>query len=170
MPVLGPITGVVVAAPFVPGFEFSASMLARLDRINQAAELGREPFLDSMFDDPHFFPAPLDRSVRDPARENMGQNFDKGADFDASLPIPLEPPLIEQLSSISVPVLLVAGELDHPDVLRRNKFIAAEIPATEEKIISQSGHNPPQENPIAFLESITPFLQSMESTAFQPTP
>ena len=67
-------------------------------------------------------------------------------------------------------MLLVAGELDHPDVLRRNEFIADRVPAIEEKIISQAGHNPPQENPIAFLESITPFLQSMESTSFQPTP
>ena len=157
------LAGVVVAAPFVPGFDFSASMMERLERINQAAEKGREPFLDSMFDDPHFFPAPLDRSLRTAARENMGTNFDKGADFDASLPIPLEPPLIEQLSRISVPVLLVAGELDHPDVLRRNKFIADEIPTTDEKIILQAGHNPPQENPIAYLESINPFLQKIAS-------
>jgi len=164
------LAGVVVAAPFVPGFEFSASMMERLDRINQAAEKGREPFLDRMFNDPHFFPAPLNRSVRNPARENMGQNFDKGADFDASLPIALEPPLIEQLPKISAPVLLVAGELDHPDVLRRNEFIADRIPATEEKIISQSGHNPPQENPIAFLESINPFLQSVATTSSQTAP
>ena len=138
--------------------------------MNQAAEKGREPFLDSMFDDPHFFPAPLDRSVRKFARENMGQNFDKGADFDANLPIPLEPPLIEQLPKISAPVLLVAGELDHPDVLRRNEFIADRIPVTEEKTISQSGHNPPQENPIAFLESISLFLQSMATTSSLTTP
>jgi pimeloyl-ACP methyl ester carboxylesterase len=164
------LTGVVVAAPFVPGFEFSASMMERLNRMNQAAEKGREPFLDSMFNDPHFFPSPLHRSVRSPARENMGHNFDKGADFDASLPIALEPPLIEQLSTISTPVLLVAGELDHPDVLRRNKFIAATIPTTEEKIIGGAGHNSPQENPIAFLETITPFLESIETTSFPPAP
>lgn len=162
------LVGVVVAAPFISGFEFSASMMERLERFNQAAEKGRESFLDSMFDVPHFFPAPLERSVRGFARENMGRNFDKGAGFDASLPIPLEPPLIEQLSIISSPVLLVAGELDHPDVLRRNTFIADKIPGTEEKIISEAGHNPPQENPTAFLEAITPFLQSITTTSFQP--
>jgi len=40
------VAGVVASAPFVRGFEFSEAMLARLERFNQAAQLGREPFLD----------------------------------------------------------------------------------------------------------------------------
>ena len=78
------VAGVVAAAPFVPGFEFSEAMLARLDVFNKAAQEGREPFLDAMFVDPHFIPAPLDASVRPIARKNMAMNFDKGAGFDPS--------------------------------------------------------------------------------------
>jgi pimeloyl-ACP methyl ester carboxylesterase len=155
------ITGLVAAAAFVPGFEFSDEMLVRLDSFNQAAELGREPFLDRMFADPYFIPAPLDRSVRISARKNMAYNFDKGAGFDPSLPIPLSPPIIEQLSKISSPVLLLAGELDHPEVLRRNKYLLENIPSAEEKIISRAGHNGPLENPDAFLEAMETFLQTI---------
>jgi pimeloyl-ACP methyl ester carboxylesterase len=155
------ITGLVAAAPFVPGFEFSAAMLARLDLFNVAAGQGREPFLDAMFEDEHFIPAPLDRSVRPAARENMGYNFDKGADFDPRLPMILEPPLIKQLANVRSPVLLLAGELDHPEVLRRNKFLLAQIPSATEKIVAQAGHNGPLENPDAFLAAMNTFLTSI---------
>lgn len=152
------VAGVVAVAPFVPGFEFADSMMARLTRINEAAQRGREPFLDAMFEDPHFIPAPLDRSVRIPARENMAKQFDKVAELDFGLQVPLSPPLIEQLPNISSPVLLLAGELDHPEVLRRNKYLLAQIPSAEEKIIDQAGHNAPLENPVAVLEATRSFL------------
>jgi pimeloyl-ACP methyl ester carboxylesterase len=155
------ITGVVVAAPFVPGFDFSDEMLVRLNIFNQAAERGREAFLDQMFEDPHFIPAPLDRSVRVAARENMGNNFDKGAGFDPSLPISLSPPLLEQLADINAPVLLLAGKLDHPEVLRRNKYLLENIPAAEEILIPHAGHNGPLENPRAFLEAMNTFLHTI---------
>jgi pimeloyl-ACP methyl ester carboxylesterase len=155
------ITGLVVAAPFVPGFEFSDAMMVRLELFNQAAAQGREPFLDQMFTDAHFIPAPLDRSVRVAARENMGYNFDKGAGFDPGLPISLSPPLLEQLAEINAPVLLLAGELDHPEVLRRNDYLLENIPSAEEKIIPHAGHNGPLENPHAFLDAMNSFLQTI---------
>jgi pimeloyl-ACP methyl ester carboxylesterase len=155
------ITGLVAAAPFVPGFEFSDTMMARLDLFNQAAEKGRESYLDKMLADSHFIPAPLERSVRVSARENMGYNFDKGAGFDPGLPIPLSPPLIEQLTDIRSPVLLLAGELDHPEVLRRNKYLLEHIRLAEETIIPHAGHNGPLENPDAFLDAMNSFLHNI---------
>ena len=157
------VAGVVAAAPFVPGFEFSDSMLSRLNRFNRAAQQGREPFLDQMFEDPHFIPAPLDPSVRNSAREFMAEQIDKGAGFDPGLQIPLLPPLIEQLPGISSPVLLLAGELDHPEVLRRNKYLLAQIRSAEEKIIDRAGHNGPLENPAAFLDAMNGFLLNIAS-------
>ena len=130
-------------------------------QFNQAAENGREAFLDAMFDDDHFIPSPLDRAIRDLARENMGYNFDKGADFDPALPIQMMPPLIEQLQNINSPVLLLAGELDHPEVLRRNQYLLTQIRSADEKIIEQAGHNGPQENPDAFLAAMNSFLNEI---------
>ena len=157
------VVGVVAASPFVPGFEFSEAMLVRLERFNHAAQEGREPFLDEMFQDPHFIPSPLDPSIRRVARENMSENFDKGATFDPSLVIPFDPPLIQRLSQIEPPVLLLAGELDHPEVLRRNKFLLQEIPDAEEQLIPHAGHNAPLENPTGFVEGMEPFLERLLS-------
>lgn len=155
------VSGVVAAAPFIPGFEFSQAMLARLEVFNNAAQEGKESFLDAMLDDPYFIPAPLDASVRSLARSNMGENYDKGNGFNPSLPIPVDPPLIEQLSGIQSPVLLLAGELDHPEVKRRNRFLTEEISTSQEKIIIQAGHNAPLENPTAFLSAAVPFLNQI---------
>ena len=155
------VSGVVAAAPFIPGFEFSQTMLARLDSINRAAQEGREPFLDAMFEDSYFIPAPLNASVRSVARDNMAQNFDKGAGFDPALPIMIDPPLIKQLSAVKSPVLLLVGELDHPEVLRRNRFLMDELPFAHQKVIVQAGHNTPLENPDAFLSAIGPFLEQI---------
>ena len=155
------VSGVVAAAPFIPGFKFSQAMLNRLDRLNKAAQESRESFLDAMFEDPHFIPAPLDASVRSIARNNMAYNYDKGSGFDASLPIPIDPPLIEQLFAIKSPVLLLAGELDHPEVKRRNTYLVEEISLAQEKVILQAGHNAPLENPKSFLNATTPFLEQI---------
>lgn len=155
------VSGVVAAAPFIPGFEFSQTMLTRLDSINRAAQEGREPFLDAMFEDSYFIPAPLNASVRSVARDNMAQNFDKGGGFDPALPIMMDPPLIKQLSAVKSPVLLLVGELDHPEVLRRNRFLMDELPLAHQKVIVQAGHNTPLENPEAFLSATGPFLEQI---------
>lgn len=152
------VVGAVAMAPLVPGFEFSDDMKARIAGFAQAAERGREPFLDSMLGDPYFFPAPLNRSIRIPARENMGNTFDKGSGFDPALVIPAQPPLIERLTEITVPVLLIAGELEHPDVFLRNEFLLGKMPNSEEEIISDAGHNGQLENPAGFLAAVQPFL------------
>ena len=152
------VLGVVASSPFVPGFEFSDEMMARLAAFNQAAGQGREPFLDRMLEDPHFIPAPLDPSVRAIAREMMAENFDKGAGFDASLIVPIEPPLLTRIEQFEVPVLLLAGQLDHPEVLRRNRLLLGRMTNAREVLIAESGHNTHLENPAEFLQVVSSFL------------
>lgn len=155
------VSSVVAAAPFIPGFDFSQAMLDRLEVFSNAAQEGRESFLNAMFEDSHFIPAPLDSSVRANARSNMAENYDKGSGFDLSLPIPIDPPLIEQLSRIRSPVLLLAGEQDHPEVLRRNAFLIEEISLAQQQVVVQAGHNIPLENPEGFLRAAIPFLEQV---------
>ena len=155
------VAGVVSIAPFFPGFEFSAEMRERLDRFSEAAKEGREPFLDAMLGDPHFAPSPLDQPIRDFIRENMARNYDKGAGFDPSLVIEISPPLIERLTDIQPPVLLLIGALDHSEVARRNRFVRDQIPAAVEKTVESAGHNMPLENPRGFLQAVGPFLADL---------
>lgn len=156
------VAGVVGSAPFVVGFEFSDEMRGRLAAIAEAARSGAEAFLDFMLADPHFIPSPLDPSIRDAVRNNMRRNFHKSAGFDSSLAIALQPPTIERLGEFEVPILVVGGALDHPDVLRRNRFLAEQIPTAEETLVADAGHNIPQENPEGFLDAIGPFLKRLQ--------
>ena len=151
-------SAVVAAAPFVPGFPFDEAMMKRLQVFSDAAEQGREPFLDSMFDDAHFIPAPLAPEVRDVARRNMAENFDKGASFDPRLTRLASPPVMQRLEELRVPMLLLVGELDHPEIHRRNEFFKGEIAGSEARILSSAGHNSPLENPTAFVDEVVPFL------------
>jgi pimeloyl-ACP methyl ester carboxylesterase len=155
------VAGIVAIAPFIPGFEFSSSMKTRIEKFNQAAQQGRQSFLDSIFADPHFIPAPINRSIRQKAREIMGENYDKGTGFDPTLQVPVDPPLIEQLNKIDAPVLLLAGELDHPEVIRRNEFLTENIHTVNARMIIKSGHTVPMENPAALLAAIAPFLNEL---------
>jgi pimeloyl-ACP methyl ester carboxylesterase len=152
------LLGVVAAGPFIPQFEFTDNMQQRIQRIGRAAQTGREEFLDAMFDDPHFIPAPLAPEIRGPARANMGQNYDKGANFDPSLAQQLDPPLIVQLGQIPTPVYLLAGELDHPEIHRRNEFLQNRLQHAETETIPQAGHNVHLEAPLDFVASIRPFV------------
>jgi pimeloyl-ACP methyl ester carboxylesterase len=56
---------------------------------------------------------------------------------------------------------LLAGELDDPEVLWRNRFLAARISSAEEKLIVRAGHNGPMENPAAFLDATKSFLATI---------
>jgi len=153
------VATVVVSAPFIPGYEFSASMQERVQAFADAAVEGREPFLDAMLVDPHFIPAPLDRNVRSYARAAMAITYDKRSELDPTLGRAADPPVIERLPDIDTPVLLLAGELDHEDVRARNNFLAGRM--RQAKImppIRHAGHNPQLENPEAFIVAISDFL------------
>jgi len=150
----------LVSAPFVPGFHFSDDMAVRVTRFGAAAQKGREPFLDAMLTDPYFFPSPLRPEIRARVRANMGENYDKASTLDPNLEEALDPPLIERLDEISVPTLLIEGALDHPELHRRNRFLRDEIRGSRIARVDDAGHNPPLENPEAFLESILPPLES----------
>ncbi|GAB5406411.1 MAG: alpha/beta fold hydrolase [Aureliella sp.] len=68
-----------------------------------------------------------------------------------------------QLSSISVPTLVVAGEDDvicPPDATRK---WAADIPQASMEIINGAGHIPPMETPAAFNELLERFMGQLTS-------
>ena len=153
------VSAIVAAAPFITGWKFSDDMQARVDKFSAAASEGKEPFLDAMLGDAYFIPAPLDPGVRDLARQLMGENYELRAGFDPSLPIAMDPPLIRRLDDIAAPVMLVVGELEHPDVRRRNRFLMGQVSDVREVVIRDAGHNTPLENRRAFVGAITPFLE-----------
>ncbi len=72
---------------------------------------------------------------------------------------PLNPPAITRLHEVRVPVLVVAGALDHSEVLRAADILASGIPNARKVIIESAGHVPSFERHDVFNPLLTGFLQ-----------
>jgi pimeloyl-ACP methyl ester carboxylesterase len=75
---------------------------------------------------------------------------------------PLNPPAITQLESVNCRTLVIAGALDHPEVLRAADEMARRIPNAQKTIIASTGHVPGYEQPDAFVELLLDFLGSVK--------
>ena len=73
---------------------------------------------------------------------------------------PRSVPAYRRLNEIKVPVLIMTGEYDIPDVHAHAGAINAGIPGSRRIIISDAGHLIPLEQPELFNEAVTGFLKS----------
>jgi pimeloyl-ACP methyl ester carboxylesterase len=71
-------------------------------------------------------------------------------------------PAVPLLNRIAVPVLILVGEYDIPDVHAHSGVIQAGIPRARRKIISDSGHLIPLEQPQTFNAAVLEFLNGVE--------
>ena len=71
---------------------------------------------------------------------------------------PLDPPAIARLESVACPAWIVAGALDHSEVLRAADEMANRIPKARKTIIESTGHVPSYEQPERFVEMLMNFL------------
>ena len=75
---------------------------------------------------------------------------------------PLDPPAISRLSAIHAPALIMAGALDHPEVLRAADVMADEIKGAKKHIFSHSAHVPNMEEPEVFTQVVLSFLDGLK--------
>jgi pimeloyl-ACP methyl ester carboxylesterase len=75
---------------------------------------------------------------------------------------PLNPTAITQLESVHCPTLVIAGALDHPEVLRAADEMARRIPNAKKTMIASAGHVPSYEQPDAFVKLLLDFLGSVK--------
>jgi pimeloyl-ACP methyl ester carboxylesterase len=71
---------------------------------------------------------------------------------------PLDPPAVSRLKSIRIPALIIAGALDHPELLRAADVMASEVPGAKKLIISDTAHIPNMEKPHEFNQAVLEFL------------
>jgi 3-oxoadipate enol-lactonase len=71
-------------------------------------------------------------------------------------------PVLEELSQIRVPTLIICGELDEP-FLAPSQRMHQTIPNSELAIIPGAAHTPILENPLAFNEVLLSFLTRVDS-------
>jgi pimeloyl-ACP methyl ester carboxylesterase len=75
---------------------------------------------------------------------------------------PLERDAVKFLCEIKVPVLVLVGEYDIPDVHAHSGVIEAGIPNAKREIVFKAGHLIPLEQPEAFNSSVMKFLNGLE--------
>jgi pimeloyl-ACP methyl ester carboxylesterase len=71
---------------------------------------------------------------------------------------PLNPPAITRLESVICPTWIVAGALDHSEVLRAADEMVKRIPDARKTIIESTGHVPSYEQPDTFVKLLMDFL------------
>lgn len=75
---------------------------------------------------------------------------------------PLDPPAITRLEAVTCPTLIVAGSLDHPELLRAADEMTARIPNARKVVLEGSGHVPSYEQPDTFAALLLDFLQKLK--------
>ena len=139
-----------------PGLMDMFSALQQND-LQRASELQIQIWVDGMFRKPE----QVDPRVRQRAAEMnriavANQTFLKA---DMQPLHPLDPPAANRLKEVRVPTLVIAGELDHPEILRAANFMAKEVPSTKTCIFPNSAHMLNMEQPEAFNQAVFDFLQ-----------
>jgi pimeloyl-ACP methyl ester carboxylesterase len=71
---------------------------------------------------------------------------------------PLDPPAITRLESVICPTWIVAGALDHSEVLRAADEMVKRIPDARKTIIESTGHVPSYEQPDTVVKLLMNFL------------
>lgn len=71
---------------------------------------------------------------------------------------PLDPPAITRLESVKCPTWVVAGALDHSEILRAANEMVKRIPNARKAIIESAGHVASYEQPDKFVKLLLDFL------------
>jgi pimeloyl-ACP methyl ester carboxylesterase len=122
----------------------------------RASELQNRIWIDGPFREPE----QVDPVVREQSAE-MNQIALANGTFmkvDAFPLNPLDPPAVQRLSEVRMPTLLIAGELDHPEILRAAEMMTAAIPQAQKVILPDCAHMPNMEQPEIFNQVVLDFL------------
>jgi len=102
----------------------------------------------------------VDSDVRKCAAEMNRIAVENGtwAKADANPLNPLNPPAVSRLVEITVPVFVISGALDHPEILRAADLLANRIKGAKKVILADTAHVPNMEKPAEFNRLVLDFL------------
>jgi len=161
----GRVAGLVLESAAPSGFELQGApppdmmdMIAAVQAgdIERAADLQVRIWVDGMFRQPE----QVDPAVRARAREMclipLRQHTWPIMDMQSAQP--LDPPAINRLETLDLPVLITVGALDHPELLRAADVMADRIAGSRKLVIPGGAHVVSMEQPEAFNAALLDFL------------
>lgn len=128
--------------------------------LEQAVALQVRVWLDGESRQADALPAALREQVAAMGRAGLA-----GGGFGQEEARPLQPPALGRLGEPRAPALIVAGGLDHPEVLRAGAALAAGIPGARKLIMAGCAHLPMLEQPERFNQALLEFLGRHERRA-----
>ena len=156
------VEGLVLVAPGLSGYQFTASQLgdnqAQFEAAYGAGDLDQavEFFLQAWTDGPQRIPADVDPVVRERVRVMLAEGVTRFVN-QAGRQV-LDPPAIGRLEQIHVPTLCVVGNLDMPVILTIVDMLANKIPGARKVVIPGVAHMVNMERPNEFNRVVLDFL------------
>ena len=155
------VKGLILSGPGLGGYQWSKEYTEQIGKIFSYAETGDAlAATEEWLKHPHLFPAMKNPSLRNRVRQ---MNFDNAKLWMQGLPErPLEPFAIKRLKEIAVPVQIIMGGLDVPDIHAIGKLLVSEIHNAEAMVIQDAGHLVSMEQPAMFNQAIDQFLKKIQ--------
>jgi 3-oxoadipate enol-lactonase len=153
------VRSLTLADPALDGHTWSADWLQRWRQMSDAAKRGDLAAAKRLWREHILFaPANEDPQVAEALRVMIdrysGWHLDHSDPGTASAQ-----PVAKMLSSISIPTLVMVGELDLPDFQSIAQRLARELPAAELRTLAGAGHMSNMEAPRVFNELALSFVQ-----------
>jgi 3-oxoadipate enol-lactonase len=153
-----------LVCPSVSGFESHEEPPAEWDELvaaDEAGDLERVSELEVRIwvDGPYRSPDDVDPVLRDLVREMNLIALRNEPDMGEERPV--EPPAVTRLAEIQAPTLVVAGDLDRPEVGTRAELLARSIPRAQKEVMSGTAHVPSMEKPDEFNRVVLEFLAGL---------
>lgn len=125
--------------------------------VENASELQIRIWLDGQFREP----AQVDAALRSQALKMNRIPVERRTMLIGDMqPLrPLDPPAVTRLGDVTCPVLVVAGALDHPEILRAASLMADSIPDARKAVIEDCSHVPSFERPDLFNPIVMSYLR-----------
>ncbi len=155
------VTALVLASPGLSGYKFAqlpedAGLEAALASgdLTRAAEIITRVWTDG----PYRRPDQVDQRVRERAKAMTLEHLSHAQQQPRPRVREAEPPAISRLGKISVPALIVVGDLDHLDILVIADLLQKHLPKAETVTIPGAAHKVNMEDPALFNRFVLKFL------------
>ena len=152
------VSSMVLVGAVVGGFSYTRHFNTRGGHLPTSFKDDLEESLYYASDDPYEIYV-KNTAAREKAIELVKNNPHRVYNRPRYTPQPV--PAYRRLNEIKIPVLIMAGEFDMPDVHAHAGVINAGISGSRRIIIPDSGHLIPLEQPKLFHEAVAEFLKSL---------
>ncbi|MFC2096920.1 alpha/beta fold hydrolase [Bacteroidota bacterium] len=159
-------SALILVSPGLTGFVFDSKELKNYqDKLVKAAMAGDkrgviEYFQRSWTDGPYRIPRDVDPVVREKVRAMIEETYTNWN--DNSVENKLSPEAINRLKEINIPVLVITGSLDLPDIHKIAELLKKDVKGLQHIEIPGVAHMVNMENPQMFNKIVHDFMQKLK--------